>query len=39
MNIIYSIATAYGLEMHSEDVPSVYVQSKMPEGDIVYYIE
>ena len=39
MNITYSIAAAYKLEMHSGDVSSVYVQSKMPEGDIVYYIE
>ena len=39
MNITYSIATAYGLEMHSGDVPSAYIQSKMLEGDIVYYIE
>ena len=39
MNITYSIATAYGLEMHSGDVSSAYVQSKMLEGDIIYYIE
>ena len=39
MNITYSIAAAYRFEMHSGDVLSAYVQFKMPEGDIVYYIE
>ena len=39
MNLTYTIAAAYRLEVHSGDVPSAYVQSEMPEGDVVYYVE
>ena len=39
MNLTYTIAAAYGLEVHFSDVPSAYVQSEMPEGDVVYYVE
>ena len=39
MNLTYAIAAAYGLEVHSCDVPSAYVQSKMLEEDVVYYVE
>ena len=39
MNLIYTIAAAYRLEVHSSDVPSAYVQSEMPKGNVVYYVE
>ena len=39
MNLTYTIAAAYRLEVHSSDVPSAYVQSEIPEGDVVYYVE
>ena len=39
MNLTYTIAAAYRLKVHSGDVPSAYVQSEMPEGDVVYYVE
>ena len=39
MNLTYAIAVAYKLEVHSGDVLSAYIQSKMPEGDVVYYVE
>ena len=39
MNLTYAIAAAYRLEVHSGDVSSAYVQSEMPEGDVVYYVE
>ena len=39
MNLTYTIAAAYGLEVHSNDVLSAYIQSEMPEGDVVYYVE
>ena len=39
MNLIYAIAAAYGLEVHSGDIPSAYVQSEMPKENVVYYVE
>ena len=39
MNLTYAIAAAYGLEVHSGNVSSAYIQSEMPEGDVVYYVE
>ena len=39
MNLTYAIAAVYGLEVHSSDVPSTYVQSKMLKGNVVYYVE
>ena len=39
MNLTYTIAAAYGLEVHSGDVPNAYVQSEMPKGNVVYYVE
>ena len=39
MNLTYTIAAAYGLEVYSSDVSSAYVQSEMLEEDVVYYVE
>ena len=39
MNLTYTIAAAYRLEVHSGDVLSAYIQSEMPEGDVVYYVK
>ena len=39
MNITYFIVAAYRLKMHSGDVLNAYVQSKMLEENIIYYIK
>ena len=38
-NLIYMVAAMYGLEVDYDNVPGVYLKSKMPKGNIVYYVE
>ena len=39
LNLTYMVAAMYGLEVDSSDVSGAYLQSEMPKGNIVYYVE
>ena len=39
LNLTYAVAAMYGLEVDSGDVSGAYLQSEIPKGNIVYYVE
>ena len=38
LNLTFAIAAMFDLDVNSRDVPSVYVQADIPDGDIIYYV-